>query len=279
MVKLDDITYSQDECVAAVRDYYTFLTKMYLPESCILEPLQGGWPNITIERMKDLDKTDEVVLLLRHLPYMREFSNGDPPQGAPWCMFANWKACVENVNEGADYMAGLRTCSEGTEDHESINAHVVGLTMGGRDNPVFLLDTQLGIVLWQECPYEISSQDAVVEVEDDPYDYAAENEADWRSACNTWTIPDFFEVLKDQFRKLNYIPMGWDEVKDVYATMGSDTEGMLAMLQDIYREHGWPDMERYRKQECLQAVHAALKKRYPGNERDENENALVSLRG
>jgi hypothetical protein len=145
MVELSEITYSQDECIAAVRDYYTFLTTMYLPKSFVIEPPEGGWPSITIESMKDLGKTDEVVSLLKHLPYMRTLGDGYPAQGAPWCTFADWQTCVKFVSEKSDTMENLKICSEG--DCEHVNAHVVGLTMGGRDNPVFLLDTELGIVL------------------------------------------------------------------------------------------------------------------------------------
>jgi hypothetical protein len=38
---------------------------------------------------------------------------------------------------------------------------------------------------------------------------------------------------------------------------------MISMLQEIYREHGWPDLDRYRKRECLEAVQEALEERYP----------------
>jgi hypothetical protein len=265
MVDLEDIAYSRDECINAVRDYYEFLTKMYLPESSIVEPPDGGWPEITKQSMKGLGKT---VALLRHLPYMRHLEDGNPAQGAAWCTFANWQSCVKDVNEGSDTMKGMRICSEGTEDLENINAHVVGLTNGGRDNPVFLLDTEHGIILWLDCPYEIIGQGAVEQVFDDPFDYAPENEVNWRDACRAWAIPDFFEVLKDQFRKLHYVPMGSKTVQDVYASPRPHTEGVLPMVQEIFREHGWPDLERYRKDDCLQAVHAALKKRYPGNEED-----------
>lgn len=30
------------------------------------------------------------------------------------------------------------------------------------------------------------------------------------------------------------------------------------MLQRIYRQHGWPDVDRYRNEECLAAVSQAL---------------------
>jgi hypothetical protein len=35
------------------------------------------------------------------------------------------------------------------------------------------------------------------------------------------------------------------------------------MLQGIYWEHGWPNLENYRKEECIQAVKQALAEQYP----------------
>ena len=45
---------------------------------------------------------------------------------------------------------------------------------------------------------------------------------------------------------------------------------MLA-VQAIFREHGWPDLERFRKQECLRAVEAALQDKFPAMARDHDE--------
>jgi hypothetical protein len=83
--------------------------------------------------------------------------------------------------------------------------------------------------------------------------------------------------LKDEFQELHYIPISSQMVKDVYTTLGPGTEGMMTMLQDIYCEHGWPNLDRCRKRECLQAVQAALKDLYPGNEDVENQDLSVGI--
>lgn len=80
MPSLEDISYSQDVCVAAVRVYYHFLSRMYLDESCIEEPPAGGWPHVTPENLRPLGKSDEVVSLLRHLPYLEEDVCRDAPE-------------------------------------------------------------------------------------------------------------------------------------------------------------------------------------------------------
>ncbi|CAK1360700.1 unnamed protein product [Cercospora beticola] len=75
---LCNITYSRAATVAAFQDYYDFLTKMYLDPKYLMQPPEGGWPEITPENLKDLNKTDEVVPLLRCLPYVRKHSYGTP---------------------------------------------------------------------------------------------------------------------------------------------------------------------------------------------------------
>lgn len=37
-----EVTYNRDECIAVIRDYYQFLTKLYLDESGIVEPRGQG---------------------------------------------------------------------------------------------------------------------------------------------------------------------------------------------------------------------------------------------
>lgn len=260
MPSLSEIKYSREACVAAVRDYYGFLTKMYLNESDVIEPPEGGWPSITPDIRQDLGKTTEVMALLRHLPYIRQPSDDrDKAQGAPWCYFADWQSDSRALTLGRTSGEELKITSEGAAFSDDIPPQVVGLTSGGRDNPLFLLDTELGIVYWDECPGEIRYSSSWEPVEDDPYDYAPENKAEWRADAPAWAITDFFDMLKDQFRELRFVPISSRSVKDVY----SSADGMIPMLQHIYREHGWPDLQRYHKRECLAAVQTALEERYP----------------
>ncbi|KAK0117609.1 hypothetical protein ONS95_011944 [Cadophora gregata] len=261
MPELEEITYSRDEAISVVRDYYRFLCQMYLDDSDIVEPPAGGWPNITMDKLQDLDKTEEVILLLRHLPYTRPESLDT--EAAPFCKFANWNLNAIYLSSGRATAEHLKLASEGDDFYQESPSHVIGLTSGGRDNPVFVLDTELGIIHWPQCPGEIRHNPSKEDVEDDPYDYAPENEAEWRADAPAWAITDFFELLKDQFREQHFIPISPRRVINVYTHFGLDSDGMIPMLQNIYRERGWPNLERYRKQECLEAVQMALEQRYP----------------
>lgn len=266
MPELDEISYSRETCINAVRDYYHFLTNMYLPESEIIEPPEGGWPSITKDTLQDLGKTDEVVSLLRYLPYIRASSNGIPsaaPHAAPFCCFADWQDIGRDMGAGKMDGESAKLGTEGADIFNQVPPHVVSLTAGGRDNDVFLIDTELGIAIWVACPGEIKYNTTREQIQDDPYDYADEEEAEWRGDSAAWAIPDFFALLKDQFRDLNAVPTGPRSVVDVWTHLGPDTDGMVVELQKVYREHGWPDIERFNKQNCHEAIQRVLRERYP----------------
>ena len=86
---------------------------------------------------------------------------------------------------------------------------------------------------------------------------------EWHVECAAWTVDDFFEMLEDQFRELRFISLGSTRVIDVYATFGLEEKEVVDSLRKIYREHGWPDLQRYRKNERLQSVQNMLRAHYP----------------
>jgi hypothetical protein len=260
MPNLEDITYSRDETVTAIRDYYHFLTTLYLDSSTIISPPPEGWPEITT-RSFTLDKSKSVISLLQHLPYIQTTSNDTlDAEGAPDCRFADWNTIFQHGSDRA-------TIRIGTEDScisEHIPKHVVGLTCGGMYNPRFLLDTKLGTVQWYKCPSVISDEPRYEPIQDDPYDYCSEDEeAEWRDDGEMWGISDFFEELKERFRRLEFVPLSERRVAHVWTVAEPEYGNMIEGVREIYRRYGWPDAERYRKTECLRAVEKFVEEEYP----------------
>ncbi|KAK3303606.1 uncharacterized protein B0T15DRAFT_560730 [Chaetomium strumarium] len=79
-------------------------------------------------------------------------------------------------------------------------------------------------------------------------------------------IPDFFELLRDLFRQLFYVPIS---LRRVYFAA---TE-RLGLLADIYRAYGWPDLERYNKRDCMKVVQDWMEEHSPNyaDYREKNE--------
>jgi hypothetical protein len=161
------MTFSHDECIAAVRDYYQFLAKMFLDESLIMEPPPGGWRNITARALGPLNKTEEVVALLRYLPYIDDKDAPHQPQCMPYTTFANWHKLV---NGGVRSSQDARSIVVMTEDFVEgfgrdewehgtgcdVPSRFVGLTCGEGEIDYFILDTASGRVHWVNCPCEIT---------------------------------------------------------------------------------------------------------------------------
>jgi hypothetical protein len=72
-------------------------------------------------------------------------------------------------------------------------------------------------------------------------------------------------MLQEQFEQLWFILVNSRQVINTWSGHLDDGE-MEEMLQGIYREHGWPDLENYRKEECIEAVKEALAEQYPSFE-------------
>jgi hypothetical protein len=264
MLQLNEVSYSESASVTAIRDFFEFLTKMYLDEETVEWPPEGGWPTITRNAFGSMDKSDRVISLLRQLPYMQDDSDGvQRPQMLPDATFWNWKDNIKD-NEPLDPKQ-VKEVKILTEDFlcEITTPDIIGLLEGGRDdNTIILLDTRYGIAYWPECPSEIRDETGRGQIQDDSDAWASQEEADWRCDAPAWTIPDFFAMLREQFEQLRFIPVNSRQVVNSWCGYSDDSE-IETMLQGIYREHGWPDLENYRKEECIQAVKQALAEQYP----------------
>jgi hypothetical protein len=142
--------------------------------------------------------------------------------------------------------------------------HVVGLTYGGQVlDFTFLLDTKLGVIHWHECPFEDRYGSTREPILEDAEEWTPENEHEWRMDGEVWAVADFFEVLKENFCTLRFIPLSPTKVIFARHVYRISDYGYISMVQEIYRAHGWPDLEQYRKDECLAAVKKALDENYP----------------
>lgn len=136
-------SYSREKATTAVRSFYTFLTSLpRLSADDILDPPQGGWPDLTDEFLEPFGKNAAVHDLLRHLPVIQSDGQGNE-QIAPITTairyngpFTRWALGRGLINGNlAPYGAG------------EIPPHVAVLTTGSRYGSWLLLDTQTGMLM------------------------------------------------------------------------------------------------------------------------------------
>lgn len=152
MPELSDIVYSQEATIEAFRDYYQFLTKMYLKESDVREPPKEGWPSINTVSFKGLEKDDAVIELLRHLPYIGSGPSNETPNVGAHARILNWNDMCEDL-AAEEYMETAETYKLFIEDEyqDAIPSSVVGITDGGYYGECILLDTKQGAIYWPSC--------------------------------------------------------------------------------------------------------------------------------
>ncbi|KAG9952244.1 hypothetical protein KCU85_g2152, partial [Aureobasidium melanogenum] len=257
MPELHEVSYSREATIAAFRDYYQFLTTMFLPKGRVLEPPVGGWPSITREKVYFLGKNDEVFELMKHLPYLSEEA-----LLAPYAEVADWPFMVDVSFEESD-IEGTRVMTDEL-DWEDIPSSAFGITSG---KDYFILDTQFGVVFWDGAPGEVADTAAREPIVGDFFDCTPENEHGWR--CNkAWAIADFFEVLKNRYRILKYLPLHEYRIEEWFDQYedGDGPNGnypFLRAIRRVYKEHGWPDPSVYKKQECMDALQKMIEESFP----------------
>jgi hypothetical protein len=127
-------SYSQTEAVAALCSFYEFFTTLpSLDPVDIRYPPPTGWPSITTTSLAGLNKNEDVVDLLKHIPYI------------------TWDVQIAYQTHVIDYTGSDVQDSIGKHQAEGyivpvgagvIPEHVAILTMGGRYGSFLLVDTQ-----------------------------------------------------------------------------------------------------------------------------------------
>lgn len=262
--------YSETATIAAIQRYFEFLTQLYLPAAAIKEPTPTGWPEITREAFAALNKDDTVVSLLAHLPYLSkedyDFQDFDEIEVAGGCQFADWRLQVP-ANDDGNAEEIRREVGLVKEGHlwDKVPSHVFGLTTGGRDKSIPLLDTRRGVVYWIDAPNNLvehyeGRSDALeptkVRMGDEAWDFAAD--------APMWSIEGFFEMLKEEFRAMRMVPVRNCQVLDIY-TQYIGIEELVPTVQEVFRAHGWPEnADGFDKDACLAEVKRVVEESFPG---------------
>lgn len=125
-------SYSREEIIGALRDFYELLIKLpYISPDALVVPPKGGWSGVNAPELRDRRKTEEVIELLRHLPYLRA-----PSPGKRWMIGPDTIEIAYCDGELYD---------EITESIQPVPGHCIWLTDNeSRDGTSLLFDTQTG---------------------------------------------------------------------------------------------------------------------------------------
>lgn len=84
---------------------------------------------------------------------------------------------------------------------------------------------------------------------------------EWRSEY-FWAIPELFELIKSHFRELHYLPIGQRRfIEDFDREEEPGHEPNAAKVQDIFQDHGLPNLAQYDQDKCIGAVVKVIEER------------------
>lgn len=247
--------YNREATIAAVTAFYQSLSTLpHFDLSDILYPPPTGWPNITKDSFSAYDKSEEVIELLRHLPYLNpySFTVGSGPKGEyhGQCdyLLAPDTLCINYSDEKHHHLADGRIYNgEGSGPLRiEIPPWVVPLTRSVDNYGIWLLfDTTDGTATRYELIGYIYEPD-----------YEQDDPRMWRDKCEdvTMRLKDYLGMWKEKWMSLTWLcvpgetraHLWFHSPKEGYA----DDEG--SQMQKILRAHGWPD--DFRKEECKEAL-------------------------
>ena len=139
--------------VEPISSFYALLSTFpYLPATDILTPPSAGWAPRNIANFRKLGKTDLVVEILKHLPYIRTDDNRKWRLGYDDTIPITYVE-VPGSWDGAEHrLAKLEGQADqgflwnsGIEPHgQRLDKHVLALTNGSMYGAWLLLDTEAG---------------------------------------------------------------------------------------------------------------------------------------
>ncbi|KAG9567447.1 hypothetical protein KCU71_g3796, partial [Aureobasidium melanogenum] len=254
-------TYSRDETVAAITEFYKFYIRLpYIdPNALVLAPEDGGWPNIDATELRNRGKSDEVIELLRHLPYIEH-----PSFRGGWTIDSG-SDCIQ-YHKGACY-------NDSPDLIKSLPGHVIPIAdPTDRDGYYLLLDTQSGKI----TRYNIMANN--IEGNWDEYERLDDNEK-WK-AFPTAPVKQFFGRWKKLYEKLVWMvaPPVDDSHGDggIYFTRADNAVEENELLEagddddveiedeftkevyEIYKRNGWPRMS-FAREACKSELGEYLK--------------------
>jgi len=230
--------YDREEVIATITDFYQFLSKLpWVEPDDILYPPEGGWPNITKENFNFLGKNDEVITLLKQLPYVR-MDGEDEYQVAPETFPCDYR---RNYFKSPSFGKGNMPYEvPPTEKGFEFPPWVISLTNGKKHGDWLLLDTTDGTAIRYQLPGGW------------PPEYAEDDPRSWRNSCElpAEKLGDFLAKWKKNYEDLNWIGFPYAGFPNIWEEESCKSD--FKDMQNLVRSFGWP--ANFRRDECKKAL-------------------------
>ncbi|KAK8061070.1 hypothetical protein PG997_015291 [Apiospora hydei] len=244
--------YSHDETVAAITSYYKLVSKVHAitRNSTLLFPPPEGWPELgRAEVAAGLGFSDEVMRLLRHIPY---FEDSEAVQILPDVQPHSYIE-PQRIELYAELGKRSSAAGEGEETPKPL-PYLVSLGCNAPDREYghdVWLDTKRGIVLvgsYHDVRPDIGvPEDGIFSSSDDDNN----NEGDYedlfteygqKGSGRSWRVGTFFAACERNLRELMWMP-GMDEGDEGWMLDKGESPYAILDYEErmrIMRSKGWP---------------------------------------
>ncbi|KAF2963741.1 hypothetical protein GQX73_g9832 [Xylaria multiplex] len=232
--------YDRDAIARRLTEYYELLVGMaYLDPSVIQRPPPQGWSDdqLAVDVLRKMNRSDEAIDLLRHIPYIRQ-----DPKDEKWEIYPETRP-ISYLRDGwllrgktAESCAGKRLHHLNMMPFDAeYPAGMISLTFG-RDATFWVVDTDAG----QMFPVGLYVID----------DTAPESQP-WRRNAKGVDILEYFDSVHSDLLNLKLVPAPRSGYWVPRVVPGEQPpEGTL--VSRLLKEHGWPD--NFQRAEYLEAV-------------------------
>jgi hypothetical protein len=233
------MAFNQVEFLTLLTDYYEFCSRVFWDNSVVAEAPNNGWPSITQSTMANLHKTDAIVDLLRHMPFV-DFVEPDKAYG---------KHVIMVNTRIQDYRSDEMQNRIRDGDLEYYVEPICNplppscISFGnsnGRNGYNLVINTADGYVYWGDPngQHDEPAPDLNTVVRKR---YAGNEAERWREGFNVYRPCDFFALCKQRFRELRWIGLGTNEVEAVRMNCDFDEadDEFMSLVRKM-RRAGWP---------------------------------------
>ncbi|OKL64467.1 hypothetical protein UA08_00997 [Talaromyces atroroseus] len=191
---------AHEEAISAVSNFYKVITKLaYIDPAALVYPpgsseatdiTTSGWPNINTAELRKRGKTDEVITLLRYLPYLRRPESPDSKR--------RWMVAPDTI--AIAYCDG-EVYSDQLDEIQPTPGHCIWLAdPAGTENGVaLLLDMENSTI----TEYSVRI-DRTIGLSTDEYELLSLEDR-WM-AHFTWPIAKFFDTWTQKYERLEWMP-------------------------------------------------------------------------
>ncbi|GAM42763.1 hypothetical protein TCE0_044r17035 [Talaromyces pinophilus] len=205
------------ELTSAITDFYSLVIKLpYIDPTALIYPPSQGWPDINAEELRKRGRTEEVIAILRQLPYLRRPDSGKCRKG--WMIGPDSHAIAYCDGEVSD---------EELDKIQPTPGHCIWLANAANteDGAALLLDVENGTI----TEYSVRSNRNVC-LDTDQYESLPLKDR-WM-AHSTLPAAGFFRTWTNKYKMLEWMP---------FLKEGENAEAVIWFISPVRNEDIFDD--------------------------------------